>query len=309
MNHIGDMSTTTTPAAACECWAPLCVWDSGERKRKGNKDHRGQGEKLPPCFSRQQMPPPPSPVQHLLALPFARRSKGRYKEGDGREPRRPFAHPTASQLGRPTTSPSSTSSLLGENQGKTHQPHGRTRPWGARPTTASLDSSRAVRAPPPPHRRGAPTPLVTPRAPRAAEPLTHTRGPAPTHKPRSSPTALPAVTGRPFPAPGLPCPFPQERPARPAWGGPDPARPAGPSAPPAAAGRSLRTRRRQLQPPGATGWGREARLYHSGRGSLVWEAPFSAWGQRWASPPRRGWGLLSEIHVKHKYQRWHSQYT
>lgn len=71
----------------------------------------------------------------------------------------------------------------------------------------------------------APTPLVTPRAPGAAEPLTHTRGPAPTHKPRSSPTALPAVTGRPFLAPGLPCPFPQERPARPDPPGEAPTRP------------------------------------------------------------------------------------
>lgn len=214
MNHIGDMSTTTTPAAAFECWAPLCVWDSGECKRKGHKDHRGQGEKLPPCFSRQQMPPPPSPVQHLLALPFARRSKGRYKEGDGREPRRPFAHPTASQLERPTPSPSSTSSLLGENQGKTHQPHGRTRPWRARPTTASPDSSLAVRAPPPPHRHGTDAPRNPPsprgrRAPHAHQGtgpdaqtslLTHSAARSDGTALPGSGTALPVPPGAPSPA-------------------------------------------------------------------------------------------------------------
>lgn len=108
-------------------------------------------------------------------------------------------------------------------------------------------------------------------APGAAEPLTQTWGPAPMHKPRSSPTALPAMPGRPFPVP-------RERPARPN--------------PP----RETRTRldppvpQHRPQPPGALracatagtnhralrDGGREARRYHSGRGSLVYKVPFSA---------------------------------
>lgn len=161
--------TTTTPASTCECLTPLCVWESGERKRKdhrGHGDHRGQ--KLPPCSSRQQTPPRlpgVNPVGHRWHCPLlagAPLQAGRWPgspEGPSPTPRH---HTRQDRLEVPAAP---RPHLPGGNQGKTHQSHGTTRPSTARSTAASPGSSRAVTAPPSPHRHGTGTPRNPPPPP------------------------------------------------------------------------------------------------------------------------------------------------
>lgn len=201
MSHIDDRSTTTTPAATFECLTPLCVWESGERKCKGHPAQRGQRARRGAPSSLQQAAKATPAARGasrgaLLALPLARRGPAPGR-GTGRSPEalRPLHGITLAktdskfqQLPRPHFSE--------ENQGKTQQSHG-TKPGPERCRKPWLEQGSHSSSGP---AHTAPTP-----------PATRPR----THKSRSSPTALHALTGRPFPAAGLPAPLPQERPARP----------------------------------------------------------------------------------------------
>lgn len=177
-------------------------------------EDRAPGEKPPPCCSRQPMPPPlpaVNPVGHRRPCPWLA------APGRGMA-RGPLARPTPPHSARATPSASSPRPHLpGGNQGKTHQPHGTTRPRSA-PTAASRglqqgrDSSSASAQTR--HRHGTDTPVTRPRPrgrrashadlgtdPNAQTPLlTHSAACNDETTLPGSGTALPGPPGAPGPA-------------------------------------------------------------------------------------------------------------
>lgn len=313
MNHIGDRSTTTTPAVTLECSTPLRVWESGERKWKGHPAYRGQRarEELPPRFSRQQTPAPLPAVHavgHLLALPFARRcpAPGR---GTGRGPRRPSHtprhHTRQDWLEVPAAPPPSF--LRGKPGQNTAIPRHETRPEqrDPLPQALALAGPRQLLGP---RAHTAPTPPAT-RPRRAPHAHRHTDAQIPllTHSAaRNDGTTLPGCrTARPgpprsaWPSPAQPDP-PGEAPTR-----LDPAAPQHRPQPPDAlcACAALSTNHRAPR-----GGGSEARLYHAAGGACLPGAflrPSAALSAAGSGTGTLGGCLLSRMDGKREYQWWH----